>query len=276
MKRRDFIKKSGAGAAATVAAVIAAAAATAVAAAQPERRRHRPRAVKETAAAAVMAAAAVGAHRRGQLPSKSGATACTRQPRTRRRSSSTHRWLPRGTAHLPADGFPSSRPRWAHARALHPTPQAIGTDPTNPDTDTDGLDDGMEWGWTDPTNPDTDGDALDDGVGKVGGEASASVVDGASGGAGDPYADADSLRGDGVLMHETGLLRPPLLPALPGSRRRGCSSGGVEPKMAAPPESGRRMVPRALPAGDSCREHLPAADQSRGSAMRRGDAEANF
>jgi hypothetical protein len=49
-----------------------------------------------------------------------------------------------------------------------PTPtgdQQIGTDPTNPDTDEDGLNDGEEVNTynTDPTNPDTDEDGLSDG-----------------------------------------------------------------------------------------------------------------
>ena len=47
------------------------------------------------------------------------------------------------------------------------------TDPTNPDTDGDGLNDGLESGvngdadpttTTDPLNPDTDGDGIPDGV----------------------------------------------------------------------------------------------------------------
>ena len=41
----------------------------------------------------------------------------------------------------------------------------LGTDPANPDTDGDGLGDGEEWIdlGTDPANPDTDGDGLGDG-----------------------------------------------------------------------------------------------------------------
>lgn len=41
----------------------------------------------------------------------------------------------------------------------------IGTDPANPDSDADGIQDGTEVKKTktDPTNPDTDGDTLDDG-----------------------------------------------------------------------------------------------------------------
>ena len=41
----------------------------------------------------------------------------------------------------------------------------VGTDPCNPDTDGDGLNDGDEVNLgTDPTNPDTDGDGVPDGA----------------------------------------------------------------------------------------------------------------
>jgi len=57
---------------------------------------------------------------------------------------------------------------WADADGdglIFPAEQSLGTDPTNPDSDGDGLTDGEEVNQyaTDPLNPDSDGDHLDDG-----------------------------------------------------------------------------------------------------------------
>ncbi len=58
---------------------------------------------------------------------------------------------------------------------------ALGTDPNNPDTDGDGLNDGFEAEslGTDPTNPDTDGDQIPDGLERSNGLNPLNAADGA-------------------------------------------------------------------------------------------------